>query len=59
MRRNFRKLNRHDRKVVETVARKRGCNEEQVERICDYIDDYLAETDDLVRFAKRNRVGFC
>lgn len=59
MRRHFRKLNRHDRKVVETVARRKGCNEEQVERVCDIIDQYLEETDDVMRYVKRRPIGFC
>ena len=59
MRQLRRHLTNHDRKVVANVARRKGCDEEEIDRICDYIDSYLQESDDLVRFAKRNRVGFC
>lgn len=59
MRKLRRHLTNHDRKVVETVARKRGCNEEQVERVCDIIDQYLEETDDVMRYVKRRPIGFC
>jgi len=54
-----RQLTKHDRKVVATVARKRGCNEEQVESICDYIDAWLEVSDDIGRYVKRRPVGFC
>lgn len=59
MRKLNRHLTRHDRRVVETVARRKGCNEEQVERVCDIIDQYLEETDDVMRYVKRRPIGFC
>lgn len=59
MRKLRRHLTNHDRKVVANVARRKGCDEEMVEAICDHIDRWLDETAEAERFAKRFPIGFC
>ena len=53
-------MRKKDEKLIRKVARKKGCKEQQVEAIVDYIDAWLQETYEAERYVKRRRpVGFC